>query len=270
MVSSTAFRPAEALRPYIRSYQLFQYHEGSGGGSAQLVTPDGCYELDLVLADPMERTEANGSTNMLDPCYVVGRMAGPYRVRRTGAAQVVSVRFRAWGLAAFTPMPPEFFCTGALPAIEVFGKRVFQWRDEVAAALARGTLVRTLDRIFLEALRQGPALDGLVADAAGRILQAGGHLEAGELYRPYACSPRRLQQRFMRQTGTTPKAFATLARFQGALTQLMNGASLQDVAYHGRYYDQAHFTNMFKRYAGISPKRYTTQAHPLNEAMMRD
>jgi len=57
-------------------------------------------------------------------------------------------------------------------------------------------------------------------------------------------------------SGTAPKEFLKIIRFQEALKRLQlntSQESLLRIAYELGYYDHAHLTNEFKKYAGILP-----------------
>jgi AraC-like DNA-binding protein len=82
---------------------------------------------------------------------------------------------------------------------------------------------------------------------------------------------RQLERRFNEQIGISPKEFINLTRFRQAFVKIQLGGiplggappggapqnqhkrSLADIAWECGYYDHAHLTNDFKRYAGSAP-----------------
>jgi AraC-like DNA-binding protein len=76
-------------------------------------------------------------------------------------------------------------------------------------------------------------------------------------------SRRHVTERFRRQLGIAPKAYARLLRFQHATDLLgddRQGRSLADVAMAAGYYDQSHLTRDFASLAGMTPGAYATDA----------
>ena len=61
---------------------------------------------------------------------------------------------------------------------------------------------------------------------------------------------------FKSHTGLTPIAYLTLIRLNKSKEHLANGNTLVDTALNCGFFDQSHFTNYFKKYFGISPKKY--------------
>ena len=81
-------------------------------------------------------------------------------------------------------------------------------------------------------------------------------------------SRRHVTERFRRQLGITPKAYARLLRFQHAtdlLGQDRPGRSLADVAMAAGYYDQSHLTRDFAALAGMTPGTYAADATTVPE-----
>ena len=75
-------------------------------------------------------------------------------------------------------------------------------------------------------------------------------------------SRRHVTERFRRQLGVPPKAYARLLRFEHASSLLADrpgGRSLAEVAIEAGYYDQSHLTREFVTLAGMSPGVYSAE-----------
>jgi transcriptional regulator GlxA family with amidase domain len=76
-------------------------------------------------------------------------------------------------------------------------------------------------------------------------------------------SRRHVTERFRRQLGISPKAYARLLRFQhatGLLASAQPRRSLTGVAMEAGYYDQSHLTRDFGALAGITPATFAAAA----------
>ena len=82
-------------------------------------------------------------------------------------------------------------------------------------------------------------------------------------------SRRHVTERFRRQLGVSPKAYARLlplrARQRAALGRSAPGRTLADVAMEAGYYDQSHLTRDFVALAGMTPGAYAADAAPAPE-----
>jgi AraC-like DNA-binding protein len=69
-----------------------------------------------------------------------------------------------------------------------------------------------------------------------------------------------LYRLFKYNLGQNPKSYLKTMRFRTILDEIMNGNHTpKDIDYLHQYYDQAHFINDFKTYAGYSPKKIIDQ-----------
>ena len=70
-------------------------------------------------------------------------------------------------------------------------------------------------------------------------------------------TPTTLRNLFNEHVGISPKDLIKIHRIKQALDlQITCEESLTQIAYHLKYFDQAHFSNDFKAATGISPKKY--------------
>jgi transcriptional regulator GlxA family with amidase domain len=101
-------------------------------------------------------------------------------------------------------------------------------------------------------------VDPLVDFCVGRIEASGGTLRMAALETETGFGLRRIERRFERRLGISPKAHARIIRFQAAVASLgapdMSGWA--DRAFACGYADQAHLTREFKALAGLSPSDY--------------
>lgn len=257
-------QPAPELRPYIQCFHTL-VSEGDSETEFERFTPDGCAEVNFNLsASAPQRRESDGSTAGLERAYTVVRSTQPYFMLPPADLNMVGVRFHPWGLHRFTRTPLSHVADSAVGTEQLFGPAMERLHEQLINA--NGDPVPVLERFFLDLLPQG-AEDAMVMDACRRIQHANGALGMKELYARYSGSERRFQQRFAQCVGIPAKGFARLTRFRQALRTLTTTAATQsDLAFEGGFFDQAHFVNEFKAFAGVSPLHYRREHHPINDA----
>jgi AraC-like DNA-binding protein len=74
---------------------------------------------------------------------------------------------------------------------------------------------------------------------------------------------------FRQELGVSPHAYQLQRRVAIAREMLFGGAAIADVAKVTGFYDQPHFTRVFKRQAGITPGRYGIAPSPLSPPATR-
>jgi AraC-like DNA-binding protein len=83
-------------------------------------------------------------------------------------------------------------------------------------------------------------------------------VSAGALARAAGLSPYHLIRMFRREFGLTPHAYQLSIRVSLAKGLLRAGIPITDVALQTGFYDQAHFTKVFKSQVGVTPGTYVS------------
>jgi AraC-like DNA-binding protein len=81
-----------------------------------------------------------------------------------------------------------------------------------------------------------------------------------DLARVASLSPFHLSRIFRQSVGVPPHVYQTHIRLAHAKTLLAQGFEIGDVASATGFFDQAHFTNQFKRYVSVTPGYYRKTA----------
>jgi AraC-like DNA-binding protein len=108
-----------------------------------------------------------------------------------------------------------------------------------------------------------PALTPEVAWLRRQLLASNGRARVEPLMDETGWSRRRVTERFRRQLGVSPKAYARLVRFEHAsalLGEPRADRTIADVAMVAGYYDQSHLTRDFVALAGMTPGTFAAAA----------
>jgi AraC-like DNA-binding protein len=163
----------------------------------------------------------------------------------------------ARGLLA-VPMDELFNRTVALedvlPGARELTERVAQAPDWAARRAVVGAFL---------ARREPPPVAPEVRHAHNRLVAGHGAVRVEALAAETGWSRRHLGERFRRDVGMTPKAFARLLRFQRAVGLLRAGESLAGAAYVCGYADQPHMNREFRAFLGTPPGAFPFVQDPL-------
>lgn len=105
-------------------------------------------------------------------------------------------------------------------------------------------------------------LSGLVRRALARIDAEPGSVRINDLSEALGVSRTHIHERFVAETGFTPKRYAALRRFAHAKELLRRNtqASIANVAVRSGYADHAHFSREVREFAGMTPTALARQA----------
>lgn len=98
----------------------------------------------------------------------------------------------------------------------------------------------------------------IVNSTKNLIYESDGKIRISEIEEQTGYSERYINKVFSEEMGFSPKTFCKIIQFQRALEYLDYGApgKMTDASVKLGFYDQSQFIKDFKRYAGITPKKY--------------
>lgn len=82
------------------------------------------------------------------------------------------------------------------------------------------------------------------------------HLSLEQICRQAGLGKSALLRAFAREKGITPYSYLENVRLGAAKRLLEQGTALQEAALRTGFFDQSHFTNVFRRYMGLAPGTY--------------
>lgn len=221
--------------------------------------------IDVLEASGGESTVLPSTSVVLGIQYR-GRVHGPGGALALAGVTGVQGTVRTYGyapgtgsiLVRFTPagaaclgVPVHELADRSVPLDAILPRaRVDELIDRVAAApdeVARRAAVEA----FLAA---GPLAGDALVSRALTLLEGAEPARVATIARALEVSERQLERRFLAAVGVTPRAFASLRRFERALAGAAAAPSLSALAHAAGYYDQSHFIREVRRFAGAPPR----------------
>lgn len=241
------FAPCPALSAVVRCFWTLELP-----GSTEVQTfrflPDGCPELMLFLGTSVRFQLYNGKCYADHPAWLLGPLKGYIDWQVEGQVRCVLVKFQPWALAALLGHPAQGTVDNMLPWPLSSSPTPFRPPLDRLGALSevecRLRLEDWLCRHF-----EGWVPDPDLVATVHAIEQHASlpHLPIGL---------RRLEQKFQREIGLSPKFYARNMRMHAAALALRDGGGsrLTSLAMEMGYYDQAHFIREFKQFTGLAPR----------------
>jgi AraC-like DNA-binding protein len=215
------------------------------GAPPERILPDGSFELVFHLADSFVRDAAPQPAAMW-----MGELRRPVLVAPSCNVDVLGVRFRIGGAAAFLRMPMRELADSILPLGELFPELASRVHD------ARSTRER-IAAVEAALLRRMQGDGALVQAAVRAIEHRDGDLRIRNLASALGKSERSLERAFLAQVGIGPKSLARLIRFHAALR-----------GRDGGYFDDAHRIREFHDFAGLTPTEFRREQHAIHDAFV--
>lgn len=254
---TTALPPSPAFAPFVRSFMIVETDDAA----TRQPLPGTGVVLGIRYRGGAFEHHGERRTRLPDAAFtgVLDRARWIHTAARSG---VVLANFREGGAREFfaQPLHELFGGTASLDDLVPAGE-LARAADEVAAAATDRERVGALERL-LASRRRGLAPDRLVDAAVAAIHEARGSLRIAALAEALEIGQDRLEKRFRRAVGASPKQLATILRVRHAALAHRPGQGLAQLALEAGYADQSHFIREFRAFFGESPGRFfATRAH---------
>jgi AraC-like DNA-binding protein len=226
--------------------------------------PDGSFELIINLHQEHRKLfdrEDNARYRTFRRAWLSGTHSGFIVIDALPASSMMGVHFKPGGASAFLSLPASELRDQVVELDLVWGRAAWDWRDRMLAAPDPEAKFRVLEQLLLERLqaaKSSPDRRRRVAWALSRFEQGNGVGSIRTVAEELGVSHKHFIEEFRREVGLTPKVFCRIRRFQDVLVRINTGKAMEwaDVACACGYFDQAHFINDFKVFAGLNPSTY--------------
>lgn len=242
--------PCAALAPYIRCFWGSDYPLPDRPGVREgLVIPDTC--MDIIFHIDYANNRIGSVFCTLDE----HSYRTPAGSTSGGLSATFAIRFYAWTACLFAEDSLRGSANGRYPAEAFFRQIESALLPRLFGQPTLAEKVRTAESVLMSALRPERA-DATMLNAIHHLLKTSGRARITEVSAALALSPRQLERRFDAAMGLSPKAFASLVRYQLLWQEMVYAPRfdpLDAVARFG-YADQAHLLHDFRRRHLMSPK----------------
>ena len=209
------------------------------------VLPDGC--VDILFGR---------RGNALTGLRVVGAMTHRRDFSIPAGQFQFGVRFRPAMGRAFLRMPLAELTDRVLPLDAVWGSAARRLEQQIAEARSVGQAMARVENLL-----GNPPAPGPVERAAAWLIKQNGQVCVDDLARAAGLSARQFRRVCLEASGLTPKYLTRVMRFRRALARIEPGRPVDwaRLALDCGYFDQAHFINDFRDFAGETPAEYAAR-----------
>jgi AraC-like DNA-binding protein len=271
-VEYTEFSAPAPLSDIVRCVWLLS-GPASASAEPQPVVPDGCAEIVLNLADQFRRVAGNGEWETQPRSMVVGQITEAVVIAPSGGVDIVGIRLQPWGALSLLPVPAVELRDVLLPLDALAASMARDLPDqlrEVTAATARVSIVFTYLR--RHARGTSTTLRARARAIVNEATTSSDPMTVRRLASRLGLGQRQIERELDRHVGLRPKMLLRIARFQRALAVARADESLgwSAIAARAGFYDQAHLTHEFRRFAACTPSEYLGRDRSLTDLFLPD
>jgi AraC-like DNA-binding protein len=249
------------------------YGPASASPAPQPVVPDGCAEIVLNLTDPFRRFRSGGAWETQPCSMVVGQISEAVVIAPSGVVDLVGIRLQPWGAFSVLAVPATDLRDVLLPLDTLAADMARDLPDELREASTSAARAATVFSYLTRHGRRTPPSPrsrarAIVAEATRQpetttVRHLAARLGLGE---------RQVERELDRHVGLRPKMLLRIARFQRALAVARGDATLSwsAVAASAGYYDQAHLTHEFRRFAACTPSEFLGRDRSLTDLFLTE
>lgn len=192
--------------------------------------------------------------------FLYGQTIKPIELETSGAYLLIIFQFYPFVLRTFFNIAPQSINDGCYHFDDAIGEdTVSTLITKLHASETNEQKVRMIAELLLSLFeKKKEDLDYNIREAIGNIVNTKGQERILAIAEKSNLGLRTFERRFVKETGLSPKRFATIVRFQESMGQVTvnNHAKLTDIAYENGFADQSHFTRVFKAFTGKTPKTF--------------
>jgi AraC-like DNA-binding protein len=240
--------------------------EGVTRYAHERILPTGHIDILFSLADEQYLLDADRPAirTCFATVWVSGLQQRPLLAQSAGTSHLLGLRLTPTGAWRFFGRPLHELTGRVLDLDLVLGSSLLELREQLALLPDPERRLRRLLEFAERRIARGPAVHPCVAHAVRRIESEAGNGPVSGITAETGFSRKHLIRKFAEQVGLAPKRYARLCRFRRAVRSLQSGREpdLAVLALDCGYFDQAHFSNDFRAFAGASPSEFARQRLP--------
>jgi AraC-like DNA-binding protein len=263
-------QPEQQLAPYVAFIWVFESSFGVPIGDSRIIVPDGRAKIIIPFRNALCAAVNHNLLNATeDQIFLVGIQRSPVTIgSTTTSTHTIGIELTPKGLYHFFKLSMYELTNRIVNFEDLCGPWGVRLQNRVGDAEDPQEKISLLQTALIHLLQKDQKDYALLDHALDLIAQTHGLLTIQELAAHTGYTKRYLDLLFKEHVGLSPKALASIMRFQACYQVWMRQKSptLFRNSLPAYYYDQSHFIKEFKRFTGFTPHQYHEIANEFGKA----
>lgn len=223
--------------------------------------PNGDTEILIDFHDTPQFIYDNTSLKEIQACnrvWASGLRTEPITIPAGNKSEMMVISFKKGMAASFFPFPLNEIADSVVDADLVWGTDFGLLRERLLATNDIDQRFRIVEEFLMREFRAQMAVNPCVAYAIGEMTERPDAVSIARMNDRIGYSQKHFTDMFRRQVGVTPKSYLKIMRFQKAVRTIDAAENIDwgQISLECGFYDQSHFINDFKHFAGFTPEQY--------------
>ena len=248
--------------PLSQFVELFIYFEGvQHAHTVDRFLPNGDVEILIDFHEGPQYIYDNNSLEKIQACrhvWMSGIRTEPITIPSGANAAMMVVVFKKGMAAPFFPFPMNEIRDSVVDADLVWGSDFAEIRERMLETNNIDARFRMMENFLVSKFVSKMEVNPCVAFAVAEMNERPDAVSIARMNQQIGYSQKHFTDIFRKSVGVNPKSYLKIMRFQKAVRTIGNSREVDWglVAEDCGFYDQAHFINDFKHFAGFTPEQY--------------
>lgn len=190
--------------------------------------------------------------------WVAGLQTKPTNVESYGISKMVVIQFKTLGAFVFLNNPLHYFTNNYIPLDKILNNEADEIWEQLKETKNINEIFLVVENFLNRKLLTNKLPNQKLISTIEILLDNKVNLSINKICNRLNISRKHLNNLSKEYVGVSPKTLFSLNRLQNILKTISVSPAekLVNVAYRLEYFDQAHFTNDFKRFTNLTPNEY--------------
>lgn len=224
--------------------------------------PNGDTEILIDFHDTPQYIYDNATLKEIQACnhvWASGLRTEPITIPAGKKSEMMVISFRKGMASSFFPFPMNEIVDSVVDADLIWGGELGLLRERLLETNDIDRRFQIVEQFLMIEFRSQMKLDPCISFAIGEMTERPDALNITRMNHQIGYSQKHFIEMFRRSVGVTPKAYLKIMRFQKAIATIDDNDEHDwgSIALECGFYDQSHFINDFKHFAGFTPEQYS-------------
>ncbi len=263
------YAPGPLLGHLVKCFWLYKTDNSLDLPLADRYIPDGQFEIILDLGDNFAQQNNDGSWVKAPSLFLAGGYTEHFFVKSGQSIYRLGAVIKR-GMVQHVIREDLMHLKGRNTDLEdIWGDSIKSFGDHLRSLHSPMRIFKALETFLYNTIKFDTN-DSTFEWVINEMVRYNGNSSVRSLAQKAHMSERQFRRKFREKIGLSPKQYMKIIRVASATQNIIKckHQKLSDIAYEVGFADQSHLIREFKSIAGINPKAFISEPHPLTEQLI--